>query len=88
MPDVPLLATQPDQAPYVGTYRRPPSGMNTVSVQNGQVMLDRSPIAFYGVDRAVVTSGNAKGNPVEFVRKPDGSIGWVRYVGRIAKKDQ
>jgi CubicO group peptidase (beta-lactamase class C family) len=87
MPDVPLLATQPDPAPYVGTYRRPPSGMNTVSVQNGQVMLDRSPIAFYGADRAVVTSGNAKGNPIEFVRKPDGTIGWVRYVGRIARKD-
>jgi CubicO group peptidase (beta-lactamase class C family) len=88
MPDVPLLATQPDPAPYVGTYRRPPSGTNTVSVQNGQLMLDRSPIAFYGVDRAVVTSGNSKGNPVEFVRKADGTVGWIRYVGRIARKDQ
>jgi CubicO group peptidase (beta-lactamase class C family) len=87
MPDVPLLATQPDPAPYVGTYRRPPSGMNTVSLQNGQLMLDRNTIAFYGVDRAVVTSGNAKGNPIEFVRKPDGAIGWVRYVGRIARRD-
>src|SRR5205085_12228427 len=88
MPDVPALATQPEPAAYVGTYRRPPSGMNTVSVQNGQLMLDRNTIAFYGVDRAVVTSGNSKGNPVEFVRKPDGTIGWVRYVGRIARRDQ
>lgn len=87
MPDVPPLATQPDPAPYLGTYRRPPSGSNTVSVTNGQLMLDRSPIAFYGPDRAVVLSGNAKGNPLEFVRKADGTIGWVRYVGRIAKKD-
>ena len=88
MPDAPLMATQPDPAPYVGTYRRPPSGMNTVSIQSGQVMLDRSPIAFYAPDRAVVTSGNSKGNPVEFIRTPDGKIGWVRYVGRIARRDQ
>jgi len=87
MADVPLFATPPDPAPYVGTYRRPPSGMNTVSLQNGQLMLDRNAIAFYGVDRAVVTSGNAKGNPIEFVRKADGTIGWIRYVGRIARKD-
>lgn len=87
MPDVPLLSAQPDAAPYLGTYRRPPSGSNTVSVQNGQLMLDRNPIAFYGVDRAVVTSGNSKGNPLEFVRTADGKIGWVRYVGRIARKD-
>ncbi|HEX5068956.1 MAG TPA: serine hydrolase domain-containing protein [Vicinamibacterales bacterium] len=88
MPDVPLLASQPDPAPYLGMYRRPPSGSNTVSVQNGQLTLDRNAIAFYGPDRAIVTSGNSKGNPIEFVRKADGTIGWVRYVGRIARKDQ
>jgi len=87
MPDVPLLSTQPDPAPYLGTYRRPPVGTNTVTVNNGQLMLDRSPIAFYAPDRAVVTSGNSKGNPIEFVRTADGKIGWVRSVGRIAKKD-
>jgi hypothetical protein len=86
MPDVPLLATQPDPAPYLGTYRRPPFGTNTVSMQNGQLMLDRSPIAFYGADRAVVTSGNSKGNPVEFVRKPDGTIGWVSTSGGLREK--
>ena len=87
-PDVSILRKQPDSAQYVGTYRRPPSGMNTVRVQNGQLMLDNNPIAFFGPDRAIVASGNAHGNPVEFVRNDKGEVGWVRYVGRIAKKDQ
>jgi CubicO group peptidase (beta-lactamase class C family) len=87
MPDAPILATQPDPAPYVGTYRRPPMGMHTVRVDNNQLMLDRSAIAFYAPDRAIVTSGNQRGNPVEFVRRADGAVGWVRVVGRIARKD-
>jgi hypothetical protein len=60
---------------------------NTVRFENGQLTLDNNPIAFYGVDRAVVTSGNSRGNPIEFIRKSDGTIGWIRYIGRIAKKD-
>jgi len=87
MPGAPIMAKQPDPAPYVGAYRRPPVGMNTVRVQNGQLMLDNSTIAFYAPDRAVVTSGNGRGNPVEFIRRADGTIGWVRAVGRIAKKE-
>jgi len=85
-PDAALLATQPSPDQYVGTYRRPPSGMNTVRVQNGQLMLDNSPIAFYGPDQAIVTSGNSRGNPVEFIRDEKGQVTWVRYVGRIARK--
>jgi hypothetical protein len=50
-------------------------------------MVDRSAIAFFAPDRAVVTSGNQRGNPVEFVRRADGTIGWIRVVGRIARKD-
>lgn len=87
MPDAPIMAKQPDPAPYLGVYRRPPSGMNTVRIENGQLMLDGSAIAFYAPDRAVVTSGNSRGNPVEFIRRPDGTIGWVRVVGRIARKE-
>ena len=52
-----------------------------------QLTLDGNSIGFYAPDRAVVTSGNSRGNPVEFIRKPDGTIGWVRVVGRIARKD-
>jgi CubicO group peptidase (beta-lactamase class C family) len=88
MPDAPILPTQPDPAPYLGVYRRPP--LNTsyaVRVENGQLMVGTTPVAFYGPDRAVVTSGDQRGNPVEFIRRPDNTVGWVRVVGRIAKKD-
>lgn len=87
MPDAPILAKQPDPAPYLGVYRRPPMGTNTVRVQDGQLMVDNAAIAFYAPDRAVVTSGNQRGNPVEFVRNAKGEVGWVRLVGRIARKD-
>jgi CubicO group peptidase (beta-lactamase class C family) len=88
MPDAPILSKQPDPAPYVGVYRRPPNtGTNTVRVQDGQLTVDNSAIAFYAADRAVVTSGSQKGNPVEFVRNAKGEVGWVRIVGRIARKD-
>jgi CubicO group peptidase (beta-lactamase class C family) len=89
MPDAPILATQPDPAEYLGTYRRPPlTATNIVRVENGQLMLDKNPMAFYGPDRAVVTSGSARGNPIEFVRDEDGRVAWVRYIGRIARKDR
>ena len=87
MPDAPILATQPDPQPYVGVYQKPPSGRNTVRIQDGQLMVDNSTIAFYGPDRAVVTSGNQKGNPVEFIRDSSGQIRWIRVVGRIARRD-
>ena len=87
MPDAPVLAAQPDPAPYVGTYRRPPAGQNVVHLDNGRLMLDANPIGFYAPDRAIVTAGGARGNPVEFVRDTDGVVRWVRYVGRIARKE-
>jgi CubicO group peptidase (beta-lactamase class C family) len=89
MPDAPILATQPDPAAYLGTYRRPPlNATNTIAVKDGQLILDSNPIAFYGADRAVVTSGNSRGNPIEFVRDESGEVAWVRYIGRIARKDR
>ena len=88
MPDAPILSTQPDPSTYLGEYRRPPTtSVNRVTVKDGQLMLDGSPIAFYGPDRAIVTSGNSRGNPIEFVRDKSGAVRWVRYVGRIARKD-
>ena len=88
MPDAPLLPTQPDAAPYVGVYRRPPlTTTHTIAADGGQLTLDGSPIRFYAPDRAVVTGGNASGNPIEFIRTPQGTVGWVRVVGRIARKD-
>jgi hypothetical protein len=87
MPYVPLLKVQPDASPYLGTYRRPPSGPYVVRLEKGQLQLDNSAIAFYGHDRAVVISGNSRGNPIEFIRDASGAIRWVRYIGRIARKD-
>ncbi len=87
MPDVPIMTRQPDPAPYLGTYRRPPSGQNVVRVQDGQLMVDNSAVAFYAPDLAVVTTGNSKGNPVEFIRDKTGAVRWVRVVGRVARRD-
>ena len=81
------MVKQPVRGPYVGTSGRPPVGSNTVSLKGAQLMLDNASIAFYAPDRAVITSGNGRGNPVEFIRRADGAVGWVRVVGRIAKKD-
>jgi CubicO group peptidase (beta-lactamase class C family) len=88
MPEAPILATQPDPAPYLGIYRRPPLTTSyNVRVENGQIMVGDMPVAFYAPDRAVVASGPQRGNPVEFIRRPDKTVGWVRVVGRIARKD-
>lgn len=88
MPDAPIMAKQPDPAAYVGVYRRPPlKTTNTVRLEGGQLTLDGSTIAFYGPDRAVITAGNSRGNPVEFIRGDKGAVTWIRIVGRIARKD-
>ena len=87
MPDVKLLAQQPDPAEYVGVYRKPPVGMNTVSVRDGQLVVDNNTIGFFAKDRAVMTSGNGRGNPLEFIRDANGAVRWIRVVGRIAKKE-
>ena len=53
----------------------------------GQLTLDGNAIGFYAADRAIVTGGASRGNPIEFVRTRNGAIGWIRYIGRIARKD-
>jgi hypothetical protein len=44
------------------------------------------PIAFFGPDRAVVTDGNDRGQSIEFIRAPNGTVNWIRVVGRIAAR--
>ncbi|HKB13791.1 MAG TPA: serine hydrolase domain-containing protein [Vicinamibacterales bacterium] len=95
LPAVKPLASQPDVAPYVGTYERP---MNTVEVRaEGNYLVVRvrprnreadapMPIAFYGPDRAVVTSGPEQQASIEFLRDQSGAVNWVRITGRIAKR--
>jgi CubicO group peptidase (beta-lactamase class C family) len=96
LPNAEPLATQPDLAPYVGTYRRP---MNTTSVrvEGGRLIVQVTPrngdpqapmpVSFYGPDRAVVTEGNDKGQSIEFLRDGSGAVKWVRVTGRIAVRE-
>ena len=93
LPNVTLLAAQPDPAPYVGTYARP-SNTVVVRAERGKLLVqDRPnsgkpgvemPIAFFGPDRAVIAEGNDRGQTIEFVRDASGRVQWVRVVGRIA----
>ena len=87
LPEATLLAKQPDPAEYVGVYRKPPSGMNTVAVRDGQLIVDNNTVGFFAPDRAVMTSGNGRGNPLEFIRDSSGVVRWIRVVGRIARKE-
>jgi CubicO group peptidase (beta-lactamase class C family) len=88
MPDAPLMKTPPDLTPYVGTYSRPPTmTSHRVRAEGGQLMLDNSALGFYAVDRAIVTSGSGRGNPVEFIRDAAGAVRWVRVVGRVARRE-
>jgi hypothetical protein len=93
LPSVEPLATQPDLAPYVGTYRRPSNSVvvraegNRLFVQerpNNAPPRAEMPVAFYGPDRAVVSDGPDRGQSIEFVRDAEGRVNWVRVVGRVA----
>ena len=93
LPNYQPLAKQPDASPYVGSYARPQNrvlvrangGKLVVQeVQNSGRASAEMPIAFFGVDRAVVTDGTEKGQTIEFVRDAGGAVKWVRVVGRVA----
>ena len=93
LPSVRPLEKQPELTQYVGTYARPNNSVvvsaesGTLSMQNrsqnGQLG-DKTSLAFYGPDRAVVTSGSDQGQSVEFVRDSAGKVTWIRVVGRVA----
>jgi CubicO group peptidase (beta-lactamase class C family) len=95
LPSAEPLAKQPDPAPYVGRYARP---MNAVVVRADGPRLfvqerpntgdprPEMPVAFFGPDRAVVTDGADRGQSIEFIRGADGTVNWIRVVGRIAVK--
>ena len=63
-----------------------------VRIENGQLVVggggggQGTTLTFYARDAAYATAGSYLGSPFEFVRKPDGTIGWIRVNGRIAAR--
>lgn len=93
LPNVEPLAAQPDPAPYIGRYLRPSNAVVVRADGNRLFVQERPntgdprpemPIAFFGPDHAVVTGGADRGQSIEFIRAADGSVRWVRVVGRVA----
>lgn len=93
LPTATPLAVQPDPAPYVGRFLRPSNAV-VVSADGAKLSVQElpntgeprpaMPIAFFGTDRAVVTDGPDRGQSIEFIRAADGTVTWIRIVGRIA----
>ena len=93
LPNIEPLAVQPDLKPYVGRYQRPTNAIDVRMAGGALVVQDipstgeprpGMPIAFFGPDRAVITSGTDRGQSIEFIRASDGAVRWVRVVGRVA----
>ncbi len=88
------LPQQPALEQYLGKYQRPPVGSVEVRLQDGKLFVangnnagNGTSLVFYGKDIAYAASGSAYvGQPYEFIRKPDGNVGWIRINGRIAYK--
>ncbi|MBI1873631.1 MAG: serine hydrolase [Acidobacteria bacterium] len=86
------LTRQPNLAAYIGTYRRPPLGTVEVRDEGGTLVVNsgganNTSLVFFGPDVAYATAGSYTGSPFEFVRTPDGNVGWIRINGRVARKD-
>jgi hypothetical protein len=45
-----------------------------------------APYAFYATDRLVGVGGSMQGTRAEFLRLPDGAVGWIRVGGRVARR--
>jgi hypothetical protein len=86
------LAAQPDAAQYAGAYRRTPGGTTNVRAEGGALFAGGGAggggtrLVFYGTDVAYAAAGGGayEGQPYEFIRRPDGTVGWLRINGRIA----
>lgn len=93
------LPEQPAADAYVGRYTRPPNGTAEVVERDGRVVMRGSgvgerdvPLVFWGADVAYTEPDPGAdypyvGMPIEFVRRPDGRVGWVRVNGRIAVRE-
>jgi CubicO group peptidase (beta-lactamase class C family) len=79
-------------APYAGRYAAPGYVECEVQPAGGKLSLSfpLSPqlnrpftAAFYAPDRAAWTGGPGEVSRIDFVRRPDGAIGWLRNSGRL-----
>jgi CubicO group peptidase (beta-lactamase class C family) len=92
------LEVQPSPDEYVGTYHRPPNGTAEVSVTDGHLVIrgggaggTEVPLVFWGPDLTYTAPARASrypyvGMPIEFIRREDGAVRWVRINGRIAAR--
>ena len=95
----PLEEPPRDLGVYVGRYTRPPNGTAEVFARDGGLVMSGSgvgsgevPLVFWGPDVTYAAPGAEdeypyRGMPIEFVRRPDGAVGWVRVNGRIAVRE-
>ena len=93
------LDRQPSADAYEGDYHRPPNGTANVRSEGGGLVVrgggageNGVPLVFWGPDLtyAVPRDGDTypyAGMPVEFIRRDDGTVGWIRINGRIAAKE-
>jgi len=95
----PILATEKDYQEYVGRYTRQAGFYETV-ILGGRLLaqyvpasgsgfgslMPPMPLELVGKDRMKVTQGFFQGNSVDFIRNPDGSVGWLRHQDRISRK--
>ncbi len=87
------LDRQPALSEYLGTYNRPPLGSSEVGLDGDHLVVTSgagrtgTSLVFYGPDVAYATAGGYVGTPYEFIRTPEGRVGWIRINGRIARKD-
>jgi CubicO group peptidase (beta-lactamase class C family) len=98
VPPVPAPLPADRLAPYVGRYASPAlelrvgAGDGVVllqGLQGGEPLpgLPQFRFGFYGEDRAVALDEFAGGTRCDFLRHPDGAVGWLRLGGRLLARD-
>jgi hypothetical protein len=98
----PIEATEEELAPYVGRYSATLTVLDLSLQDGRLIMsmgiTDKfpadepppspppAPVALYAADRIIVLEGPEKGARGEFLRESDGSIGWLRFGGRLHRR--